>query len=63
VSFTAKYRGRCNSTDCNYGDNAISPGDDIAYVDDEIMHTECARRVQQPPKCLNCNMIHVGECL
>ncbi|CQD03688.1 hypothetical protein BN000_00622 [Mycobacterium europaeum] len=62
-TFTAKYGGRCNSGDCDYGDH-ISPGDEVEYVDDDLMHTACASRARRyPPLCNACFEHHRGECL
>jgi len=44
MSFEAKYPGRCAAESCNYGDARIEVGDEIEYVDDELMHTTCAAR-------------------
>jgi hypothetical protein len=38
VRFTARYPGRCGLCD-----NAVEPGEDCTYVDDEVVHTACAR--------------------
>lgn len=65
TTFTAKYSGRCNSGDCDYGDNRIRQGDEVDYFDDELMHASCARRAQRedPPCCPSCWQYHRGECL
>ncbi|AXN43444.1 hypothetical protein MM1218R_01496 [Mycobacterium marinum] len=63
MSFSARYDGRCASTDCDYGDH-ISPGDDVEYIDDELMHVACATRTRRyPPLCHSCLTHHRGECL
>lgn len=64
-TFTAKYSGRCNSGDCDYGDNRIRQGDEVDYFDDELMHASCATRARRAdaPCCPNCWQYHRGECL
>jgi hypothetical protein len=63
MSFTAKFNGLCRSDDCDYGDNVISQGDELDFVDGEIMHTSCATRAKrQPPLCNTCQQYHRGEC-
>jgi hypothetical protein len=51
VSFSAKYFGYCSNEDCTYGDDRISPGDEVSYVEDELMHESCASRARhgEPP--------------
>jgi hypothetical protein len=65
VSFQARYPGRCTADDCDYGDHQIREGDEITYVEDEIMHESCASRARrrEPPLCVNCFQYHRGECL
>ncbi|RFZ41380.1 hypothetical protein DAVIS_02649 [Mycobacterium marinum] len=63
MSFSARYDGRCASTDCDYGDH-ISPGDDVEYIDDELMHVACATRARRGAGqlCHACFQYHRGEC-
>lgn len=65
MSFVAKYDGRCNSDDCDYGDGILSVGDECEYFDNLIMHKSCASRakVQSTPLCGHCFTYHKGECL
>lgn len=37
MTFLARYGGRC-AGDC---DRRIEPGDEVEYVDDELVHTGC----------------------
>ena len=46
TTFPARFDGRCASDDCDYGDQ-ISPGDEVEYVDDDLMHTACASRARR----------------
>lgn len=39
-TFRVKYPGRC-AADCG---SVIEPGDDVTYVEDELVHVECADR-------------------
>jgi hypothetical protein len=65
MSFAAKYSGYCNSGSCNYEDNRIHQGDEVAYFDDELMHVECAKKATRDdyPCCRKCFQYHRGECL
>jgi hypothetical protein len=65
MSFQAKYAGYCNAEDCSYGDTQIRPGDQVEYLDDQLMHVECAahQRRGHGPLCPNCFQEHRGECL
>lgn len=38
ATFEAKYRGRCGD-DCG---EDIEPGDEVVYIDDVLVHAECA---------------------
>jgi hypothetical protein len=63
MKFSAKYAGWCEHSDCSYGDNRIRPGDTVEYLDNDLMHTECAAHMRRrPPTCPDCNLIHAGEC-
>jgi hypothetical protein len=62
--FPARYSGRC-ATDCG---SRIEPGDDVCFVDDELVHADCAdqpkrQAVTERPVCTQCWMVHAGECL
>lgn len=65
--FEARYGGPC-AADCG---QRIEPGEDVTYVDDELLHADCAerdaevdRRSTKPEKpCPSCWTVHVGECL
>lgn len=52
--FTARYPGRCHA-DCG---DTIEPGDDVVYVDDQLVHDGCtpAAEVERAPRpvCLDC---------
>lgn len=65
MSFIAKYDGRCASDECNSG--AIERGDEVEYLDDELMHVGCASRERRgtnqiPPYCTDCGLHHRGAC-
>lgn len=63
MSFAAKYKGRCAYDECSF--NTIDPGDDVEYVDDELMHVGCAQRLRnntKVPLCDDCGLYHRGEC-
>jgi hypothetical protein len=65
MSFEAKYSGGCKSEDCQYGDRRINPGDQVEFVDDDLMHSACAargRRDNRIPRCESCGTNHRGEC-
>lgn len=64
MSFTARYDGHCASEDCTSG--AIERGDEVEYLDDELIHSGCAARERRgtlPPLCNRCFQHHKGECL
>lgn len=66
MTFTARYRGHCNADDCDYGDNEIRPGDDVTYLDDQLVHAACVDRQStraDTPLCPACWQYHRGECL
>jgi hypothetical protein len=60
--FNARYPGRCEG-DCG---GEIEPGDEVSYVDDQLMHTDCQPRHwpdgEKPPICPHCWLQHAGEC-
>lgn len=63
MTFTARYDGHCASEDCTHG--TIERGDEVEYVDDELMHTGCASRQKRstlPPRCDDCGLHHPGKC-
>lgn len=58
-TFKAKYRGYC-SADCG---DPIEEGDEVEYVDDELMHHHCAldfrpSSLVQGSRCNNCFTVH-----
>jgi hypothetical protein len=63
-TFAARYPGTCAA--CS---ERIAVDDDVRYVDDELLHDDCAtdgpppppRRVERP-LCPACYLVHVGEC-
>lgn len=64
MTFTARYRGTCNSDNCRY-DTRIREGDDVDYYNGELMHRECANaasRDADTPRCTTCFTYHRGEC-
>jgi hypothetical protein len=62
MSFAAKYFGHCAAHECVYGDYRISQGESVCYVDDELMHVECAGRSRSENNCSSCGLQHRGEC-
>lgn len=65
-AFLARYDGPC-AADCG---RSIRADDPVRYVDDELMHAECAALEDSgspPPRpsaiCPSCWTIHAGECL
>jgi hypothetical protein len=64
VSFTARYSGLCNNSDCSYGDRRINEGDEVDYFEDFLMHVECVKHAQREdsPYCVKCWQYHRGEC-
>jgi hypothetical protein len=64
VSFEAQYEGRCPAGD------AIEPGDEIEYFDDQVVHTDClafvrsrARRDEKTREvCTTCWLLKPCEC-
>ncbi|OYN80441.1 hypothetical protein [Mycolicibacterium sphagni] len=65
MSFQARYTGACAAERCRYyPDDLIREGDDVDYLDDELMHAECAKATRrgEPPMCPNCFTHHRGEC-
>lgn len=63
--FTAKYRGTCALQTCER-QREIEPGDACQYVDEELHHMVCARRVhrgQTEKLCTTCYLYHpAGDC-
>lgn len=53
MTFEAKYAGRCDA--CS---NKIHVGDDVVYVDDELVHADCEGRALRGEKkvevCTEC---------
>lgn len=63
--FIAKYRGRCTLDACEHHHGDIDPGDLCCFVDGEIHHSRCAKRVQRgqsDPLCPTCWTYHRGAC-
>jgi hypothetical protein len=60
-TFEAKYAGRCAAGD------PIRPGDEVAYVDEQLVHATCADHPpparREPAVCPSCWTVHRGECL
>lgn len=66
--FVAEFRGRCEA-DCG---TPVAEGDQVVYLDDDLMHEACARDVAattpgQPlgrltAPCPTCRLFHAGEC-
>jgi hypothetical protein len=64
--FAARYGGPC-AADCG---ERIHAGDEVVYVDDELMHTGCvpygdhpADPRPGPAACPSCWTVHAGECM
>jgi hypothetical protein len=64
MSFHAHYDGTCGSEDCTTG--RIERGDEVEYLDGELMHSSCAGRERRhaalPPYCGDCGLHHHGRC-
>lgn len=45
-TFKAKYGGRC-AAECG---EQIRPGDDVVYVDDELVHLDCEAQALRPAR-------------
>ena len=66
-TFQARYSGPC-AAECGVH---IAAGDEVRFVDDELMHAGCADREDQPDQgsarretpCSECHMVHAGECM
>jgi hypothetical protein len=61
-TFEARYSGRCAAGD------PIEPGDEVAYVDEQLVHADCADSPCTSPTaaetvCPSCWTVHRGECL
>lgn len=67
-AFNARYDGRCHAPDCIGGPKkgVIEVGDVCEYVDNELMHLSCGRRVMRGETlsmCPTCWLYHPdGEC-
>lgn len=60
ATFAARYHGTCGSCE-----EHISPGDDVRFEDDELVHVTCAQaqpRRPERPVCPACWLVHAGEC-
>lgn len=62
-AFEAQYHGRC-AAECG---SAIEPGDEVVYVNDELVHVECEgaelrRVVKEEKTCTVCWLIMPGSC-
>lgn len=65
MSFSASYPGHCR--ECS---SPIEVGDQVAYVEDRIVHADCvdaamyrvARGGKEPDPCPRCFLIHAGPC-
>lgn len=65
--FEARYGGRC-AADCG---GPIREGDQVVFVDDELVHTACveamdderSHRRPDPVVCPSCWIAHAGECM
>lgn len=63
--FTALYRSQCVGCD-----NDVVPGDDVTWVDDQLVHLNCAgaaeathRRAERPPTvCGRCHLTTPCDC-
>lgn len=62
ATFEAKYNGRC-AADCGW---PIQEGEQVAYVDDQLVHADCARdaslRKPEPVICSTCWLTKPCEC-
>lgn len=50
---------------CDYGDDAIHPGDEVRYEEDALAHTSCPNPVTPNDirdVCPKCWCQHTGEC-
>lgn len=62
--FNARYGGLCSLGSCERK-QLIDHGDVCQYVEGQLMHMVCARRVareQSAPLCKDCWCYHEGEC-
>lgn len=63
MSFLARYDGFCGAEDCTTG--RIERGDEVEYLDGELLHVGCASRERRgtlPPLCKDCWTHHHGAC-
>jgi hypothetical protein len=65
MTFTARYRGRCAAS-CG---SAIEPGDEVVYVDDELVHAGCEEAAlvplvlaRHPEVCSSCCLVRPCPC-
>jgi hypothetical protein len=59
MTFTARYPGHCHA-DCG---RTITPGDDVTYVDDELVHVDCTPRHERPVViCDTCHLTRPCDC-
>lgn len=57
--FTARYPGPC-AADCGH---RIKPGDQVAYVDAELVHVDCTPRPERPAViCPTCWLTKPCDC-
>lgn len=59
-TFPARYKGPC-AADCG---SLIEPGEDVRYLDDELVHADCDGKREMPwvAVCPKCHIAHAGEC-
>ena len=63
-TFIARYPGSC-AAECG---ERISPGDDVVYVDDRLVHTDCADGLGPMPTpravtvCVHCHLVQPCDC-
>lgn len=64
MSFTARYPGRC-AAECG---ESIEPGDDVTFVDDRLVHADCADGLGPMPTpravhvCPECHLVQPCDC-
>jgi hypothetical protein len=62
-TFEARYPGTC-AADCG---QRIHPGQNVTYVDEQLVHATCADHPpparREPAVCPSCWTVHRGECL
>ncbi len=60
-TFPARFPGRC-AADCG---QRIEPGDDVTYVEDELVHAGCVDGAPEPrraPICPACHLTQPCDC-